>query len=116
MYKFRSITLSLVILVLIGIGISLAPLLKDPSFKIMNQSQYIVQVSAHWRSESRELGAIQPSSTYLLTVDDEAAMKFTVRYPDGRVVDSKEIYFTSGTMVIATITENGIKVQHNFDE
>jgi hypothetical protein len=116
MYKFRSITLSLVILLLIGVGISLAPLLKDPSFKIMNQSQHIVQVSAHWRGESRELGAIQPSSTYLLTLDDEAAMKFTAHYPDGRNVDSEEIYFTGGTIIIATITENEIKVKHDFDK
>jgi len=107
---------SLVFVALIGIGVNqVAPLLKDPRFEIINQSQHVVYVSEYWRSEFRDLGAIQPSSIYVFNVDDEASMKFTGRFPDGREVVSKEIYFAGGTGIIAIITENGINVKYDFE-
>jgi len=108
--------LGLVVVVSVGFGVYVvAPFLKDPQFEIINQSQQVVYVSAYWRDKSKELGPIQPSTTYVFSVSDEAAMKFTGRYPDGREIHSEEIYFTGGTGVVATITETGIKLKYDHE-
>ena len=116
MKKPLTIAVSIVLATLIGIAIVLvSPYLKDPSFKVVNQTKHVVFVSAYWRNKVRELGPIQPSSTYEFSVKDEAAMKFTGRLPDGREIDSEEIYFTGGTGVVATITESEIEVKYDHE-
>lgn len=108
--------LSLLLVVSVGfVAYTVAPFLKDPQFEVINQSKHVVHVFAYWRNKNRELGAIQPSTTYVFSVNDEAAMKFTGRFPDGREINSEEIYFTSGTGVVATITEKGIQVKYDHE-
>ena len=108
---------SLVFVALLGLGvIMVAPFFKDPRFEVVNQSQHVVHVSAYWRDQKRELGPITPSSIYEFSVNDEAAMKFSCRFPDGRVIDSEEVYFTGGTGVIATITEKGIELKYEHEK
>ncbi len=105
---------SIVLVVSVGfLAYMVAPFLKDPQFEVVNQSQQVVHVIAHWRNKNRELGAIQPSTTYVFRINDEAAMKFMGRFPDGREINSDEIYFTGGTGVVATITEKGIQVRYD---
>ena len=48
-------------------------------------------------------------------VNDEAAIKFMGHFPDGREINSEEIYFTGGTGVVATITEKGIEVKYEHE-
>ena len=116
MKKPLTIIPGLALVVLLGLGVSMvAPFLKDPRFEIINQSQHVVYVSAYWGDKIKDLGPIQPSSTYEFNVSDEAAMKFTGRYSDGRVIDSEEIYFTGGTGVIATIIEKAIEVKYDHE-
>ncbi len=93
----------------------MAQLLKDPQFEVVNQSQQVVNVSAYWRNKSRELGPIQPSATYVFGLNDEAAMKFTGRFPGGREINSEENYFTGGTGVVATITDKDIEVKYDHE-
>ena len=116
MKKPLLITLGIVTCLFIGAAVILiAPHLKGPHFKIVNQSSYVVVVSAFWREKEKHIGAIQPSSNYSFSVSDEAAMKFSVHYPTGRKVESAEIYFTGGTVVIAIISDSGIEVKYDFE-
>jgi len=116
MKKPLTIILGLILVALVGLGVSMvAPFLKDPRFEIVNQSQHVVYVSAYWRNQSKELGPIQPSSTYVFRVSDEAAMKFMGRYPGGHEFYSEEIYFTGGTGVVAIIKEKGIEVKYDHE-
>jgi len=108
--------LSLLLVVLMGFGFYMAaPLLKNPQFEVINQSQQVVHVFAYWRDKNRVLGPVQPSATKVFSVKDEAAMRFTGRFPDGREINSEEIYFTNGTRVVATITENGIQLKYDHE-
>ena len=117
MKKLSAILSGLVLVGAVGFGIAmLAPFAKSPEFEVVNQSQDVVQVSVFWHEQSKTLGAIQPSSRLVFNVDDEAALKFLGRYPDGRELVSEEIYFTGGTRVIATITEKRIKVEYEHDK
>ena len=99
MKKPLTIILGLALVALVGFGVAMvAPFLIDPTFEVVNQSQQMVYVSAYWRNESKELGPIQPLSSYKFKVNDEAAMKFSGRYPDGQELESKEVpdyHFTS---------------------
>jgi len=116
MKKPHKIILSVVLVALIGIGAMLiAPNFMNPQFEIVNESPHVAFLSAYWRHESREIGAIQPSSSYRFTVNGEAAMKFVGRLPDGPEIESEEIYFTGGTGVVATITESSIEVSYDFE-
>lgn len=105
-----------VLVVVVAVGAMLiAPIFSNPQFEIVNESPHVVFLSAYWRHESREIGAIQPSSAYRFTVQDEAAMKFVGRFPGGREIESEEIYFTGGTGVVATVTEGSIAVRYDFE-
>ena len=92
-----------------------APYLASPSFLVVNEASESVFVTAYWRDKEMIIGSVQPSKEARFSVKDEAAMRFSARYTDGRVVESEEIYFTSGTIVIAEITNSGIKVKYDFD-
>jgi hypothetical protein len=116
MKKKLIIVLSLAFVALVGFGVAIvAPYLGGPTFEVVNQSHQVVYVSAYWRDKHKDIGPIQPSSSNMFKVNDEAAMKFTGRYPDGRILESKEIYFTGGTGVVATITEKGIEVKYDHE-
>ena len=42
-------------------------------------------------------------------------MIFTVRYADGREIESQAIYFTSGIVVNVSITLEGLEVERDVD-
>jgi len=116
MKKSLTIVLSLVFVVFVGFGAyMMVPFLKDPRFEVINQSHQVVDVTAYWRNKNRGLGPIQPLNTHVFSVNDEAAMKFIGRFPDGREINSEEIYFTGGTGVVVTITEKGIEVKYDYE-
>ena len=105
--------LGIVILMLIGAGVVLiGPWFRDPTFVVANETSQEVNVIAYWRNEVRQIGIIQPSALYTFTVDDEAAMKISVRYANGRMLDSSEFYFTSGIVVLVTISKSGIDIDY----
>jgi hypothetical protein len=54
-------------------------------------------------------------SSHRFSVNDEAAMKFKVRYSSGREVETEPLYFTSGIKVIATISSDGVEVRYDHD-
>lgn len=116
MKKPLTIVLGVALVALVSFGVAMVvPFLKAPTFEVVNQSQQVVYVYAYWLNKRKELGPIQPSSSYKFNVTGEAAMKFTRRYPDGQEIESKEIYFTGGIGVIATITEKGIEVKYDHE-
>ena len=49
------------------------------------------------------------------SVDDEAAMKFAVRFSSGREFETEPMYFGSGTKVIVTITSDGVEVHYDHE-
>jgi len=100
----------LIILVMLAI-----PAFRDPQFEIVNESSEVVTVVMSWANQEKIIGSIPPMSSHLLSVDDEAAMKFTVLYSSGRKAESSELYFTIGTDVIATISNNGVEVRYDFE-
>lgn len=87
----------------------------DAQFEIKNQLNEPVSVVAQWQDEVKEIQNISPMSSFEFSLDAEAAMKFRVRYPGGREVESEPIYFSSGLKVIATITDNGVKVRYDHE-
>jgi hypothetical protein len=86
-----------------------------PKFRVFNASSQSVTVTAKWRDQSRNLGAIEPGSTISLTVRDEASMVFSVRYADGRDINSTPIYFTTGINTDVSISQESIDVKQDFD-
>ena len=104
--------LTLVLLVSLQ-GISL---FLGPGFLVINETEADVEVTAHWRDRSQELGVIGGGGQHRFRVNDEAAMRFVGRYPDGREVASEEIYFSGGTAVEAVIGDDSISVRYEFEE
>jgi hypothetical protein len=86
-----------------------------PKFRVFNASSQSVTVTAKWRDQSRNLGAIEPGSTISLTVRDEASMVFSVRYADGRDINSTPVYFTTGINTDVSISQESIDVKQDFD-
>jgi hypothetical protein len=86
-----------------------------PRFRISNDSTQNVAVTAIWRDQIRDLGAIEPGSTMSLTVRDEASMVFKVRYADGRELNSTPVYFTSGITTNVSISQESIDVKQDID-
>jgi hypothetical protein len=85
----------------------------DPKFEIVNQTTEPVFVVAEWRNDEKEIGNIGPMSSYEFSVNDEAAMMFRVRYPSSAEAESEPIYFTHGIKVIATISNEVVKVRYD---
>jgi len=86
-----------------------------PKFIVKNESDVNVEVTAYWKQQSKNLGSILAGGEQMFELNDEAAMEFRVAYPDGQVITSSPaIYFTSGTTVIAVVTESAIKVNAEF--
>ena len=89
---------------------------QNPKFFIANNAAQAVTVVAEWRDKARDLGVIESGARLPLIVRDEASMVFRVRYADGREVESKPIYFTSGMTVNVDIAADGVIVKHDFDD
>ena len=90
----------------------IAPYFADPGFIVVNNTKESINISAKWLDKKEEIGAIQPGASYEFSVNDEAAMIFTASVNNGEILQSTEIYFTSGTVVIAEVSNNGIEVRY----
>ncbi|KTG16138.1 MULTISPECIES: hypothetical protein [unclassified Guyparkeria] len=116
---FRRIYNALTIVALLFIAavmvLVVAPSFLDPQFEIRNRTEEPVSAVAAWREQERAFPNIGPDSTIQFSVEDEAGMAFRVRYPDGREAACEPVYFTRGTTVIATITEDDIEVRYDRD-
>lgn len=88
---------------------------RGPRFYISNDSAEAVAVTVSRLDKSRNLGAIEPGSRISLTSRDDASMVFTVRYADGREIESQPIYFTSGIVVNVIVTQDGLDVKREID-
>ena len=115
MKKYLAISTTAIVLLVGILAIVVAPYFLEPKFVVANESSNDVYVSAHWRDKERDIGIIQSGSKYTFSVSDEAAMRFVVRYDDGSVVESDEIYFTSGSVVYAKITDTAVKIDYDFN-
>lgn len=88
---------------------------RGPRFHVSNDSPEAVTVTVTRGDKSRNLGTIEPDSRISLRARDEALMIFTVRYADGREIESQAIYFTSGIVVNVSITLEGLEVERDVD-
>lgn len=103
------------VLFFIALLILATPSFFDPEFEIVNNSSEAVSVVATWRSNEKKIGRIQSMSSHRFSVNDEAAMKFKVRYASGKEVETEPLYFTSGIKVIATISSDGVEVRYDHE-
>jgi uncharacterized protein (UPF0333 family) len=83
-------------------------------FRIANNSTQNVNVTATWLERSKDLGIVKAGSLIPITVRGEAAMVFAVRYADGREIESKPVYFTSGTAINVRISEDSVDVRYDL--
>lgn len=88
----------------------------NPEFEVINGASETVSTTVVWRNNEKDLGNILPGAARKFSVDDEAAMVFRIFYAKGKVIESKPIYFSSGTKVIATISNEGIEVRYDFEK
>lgn len=82
------------------------------NFMVKNASSKEVFVVAKWRENELELGYIGIKEKLEFNLNAEASMTFIVTYPNGSVVSSEPIYFTSGVDVEATIFDNKVKADY----
>lgn len=116
MKKPHWITATLILLTIAAVGIAwIAPFLYPARFELHNRSRQAVQITASWHAKTISIDLLQPSSTSRFCVNDEAAMVFTARFPDGRKMISREIYFSGGMNVRATITDQDIQLRYGFE-
>jgi hypothetical protein len=88
---------------------------RGSSFQISNDSSQAVNVTVRRRDKSRDLGTIEAGSRISLMARNEALMVFTVRYADGREIESRPVYFTSGVVVNISISRDSVDVQRDID-
>ena len=88
---------------------------RDAEFEIINETGEAVFVVAFWADQRADIGSVAPGATRSFSVGAEAAMKFRVRYPDGREVATEEIYFTGGTRVLVRISGHGVTLRYDFE-
>ncbi|BES73231.1 hypothetical protein RE428_42490 [Marinobacter nanhaiticus D15-8W] len=101
-----------VMLVGAGIGLFVAErYLATPTFTVINQSDATIEASASWRENTKVLGRLPPGEDLTFRVNDEAGMRFSAVYPDGRIISSSHAtYFTNGMTVTATFTGSNVQV------
>lgn len=106
------LTVSTFIILAIGALLYIAtPYVATPKFIVKNMASTPVIVTAHWRTHTKDLGELAPDTSIEFEVNDEAAMLFNAIHPNGRISDSSPgVYFTSGTLVYAVITDTEIEV------
>jgi len=112
---YNALTIAALLFIAAAVVLVVAPSFFDPQFEIRNESDEPVSVVAKWRDKEKAFPDIEPASAVAFSVEDEAGMAFRVRYPDGREIASEPVYFTRGTTVIATITEDDIEVRYDHD-
>lgn len=85
--------------------------LGTPKFVVINQSDLAIEARVYWREQSKDLGTLAPGGNRIFRVRDEAGMRFSAVYPDGRIVNSShETYFTNGMTVTAIFTTTTVEV------
>ena len=89
-----------------------APSFFDPEIEVLNSTEEAVSVIATWRTTARNIGKIDAGSSYLFSVDDEAAISFKVNYGDGKEIETEPLYFTNGINIIAEITQDSVEVRY----
>ena len=99
-----------------GLLIFIIPSFFEPEFEIKNSSPVIVSVVALYRDNEKNIGEIQPFSSYSFSINDEAGIKFRVTYADKKIIESKEKYFTRGTKLIIVITADTVDVNYDFEK
>jgi hypothetical protein len=103
----------LLTLILFAVIYLATPLISSTTFNISNKTSENIIITAYWRNKEKDLGVIKSSSTYKFNVSDEAAMKFKVKYMNGKILESKEIYFTSGLVINVNVLSDSIEVNYN---
>ena len=111
-FKFLTVA---AVLFFVGLVILAVPSFFDPVFEVVNESPEPVSVVAEWQKEKKAIGIVGPMSSYVFSVNAEAAMMFRVSYSGGREAESEPIYFTSGTRVIATISSEKVEVRYDHE-
>jgi len=81
--KFALVILSALFAVIVAALFVVLPIVSTPSFKVHNASYQPVEVIAYWRDQSRALGLLKPGKIIRFRLNDEAAMKFMVRFSNG---------------------------------
>ena len=118
LFVIKKLLFAIVAILAIGAGLLVyfaAPYVATPKFVVKNESGVSVEVTAHWREKSKRIGSIVAGSKRVFEVNDEAAMEFRAVYPSGQVVTSSPaVYFTSGTTIIAVVTESAVEVSAEF--
>ena len=109
---FRALEITAVLFFIL-LAVMFLPSVFNPGFVVNNTTSRPVMVTALWREQSRDLGEIEAAASHRFNVSDEAAMTFRVTYPDGRILESNPIYFSNGLTVVATITEDAVKVDYD---
>ena len=108
--KKALILIGSLLFILIGIAlIYIAPYFSEPKFIINNNSNQVIEVTAEWRSNKKELGMLNAGDSVEFNVRDEAAIKITAKFPNGEEITNQPVYFTSGMVYIFEINENEIQ-------
>ena len=110
----KKLLLAFAVFFILGVGALVylaAPYVATPKFIVKNESSTPVKITAHWRKNTKDLGELLSGSMIEFEVNDEAAMEFKVTFPNGLVASSSPpVYFTSGTVTNAVVTESSIEV------
>lgn len=110
---FKCLTIS-AILFFSAVVIFIIPSFFEPEFEVKNASPVIVSVVAIWRDNKKNIGEIQPMSSYSFSINDEAGIKFRVTYADKKIIESNEMYFTRGIKLITVITADSVEVKYDY--
>lgn len=89
-----------------------APLFIDSGVELVNNATDAVSVVAVWRGNQKKVDGILQGNSRRFSINDEGAVKFRVRYADGRERESEPVYFSSGITLIVTISEHSVKVRY----
>ncbi len=96
-----------------AVGLTVAaPAFLAPSFEVRNASVEVVSVVGRWPDGEQRFEGLAPRSAAAFSVSGEGAIQFQVRFPDGRERMAPPIYFTRGTTVVATVTDDAVTVTH----
>lgn len=91
--------------------------LSKPSFLIINHTtKDIDEIKILWRDNSKTIKGLKTGQNIKTYIRSEAAAKFIVIFADSKSIESKAIYFTSGTKIIADIFDNKVDVRYDFKE
>jgi hypothetical protein len=113
-HVFNALTVASALFLLALIVLAI-PSFMDPEIEVVNDSPETVAVVASWRNHEKRLDGIQPGASREFTVDDEAAIRFRVRYAGGREIESEPLYFTKGIRVIAEVSDAGVAVRYDHE-